>query len=63
MSRRSCDLDDREHRGAPRFAPIAIVIGLLTGCASTDRPSRTDWGTRWEQQQALVPTEDEMIVG
>jgi hypothetical protein len=48
------------------LAPVVIgatMIGLVAGCASADRPSSIEWGSRWEQRQALVPTEDDMIGG
>lgn len=49
-----------------RLDPLVIgltVIGVLAGCVSADRPSVAEWADRWEQQQALVPTQDEMIEG
>jgi hypothetical protein len=46
--------------------PLVIgltMIGLLAGCANTDRPSNTEWASRWEQKQELVPAQDELIDG
>lgn len=60
MFRRACVPGERRRC----LAPIVIgltMIGLLAGCASADRPSSSEWANRWEQKQALVPTEDEMV--
>jgi len=62
MSRRACLTDERHRTVAPIMIGVA-VIALLAGCAFDDRPSSSEWGNRWEQKQALVPTEDEMIGG
>jgi hypothetical protein len=51
------------HRRFEGMVIGAATIGMLAGCASTDRPSGSEWGNRWEQKQALVPTEDEMMDG
>ena len=52
-----------ERRRCPGALVTVGMIGLLAGCASADRPARNEWRTQWEQKQALVPTEDEMVDG
>jgi hypothetical protein len=62
MFRRACVSGDRRRCVDPIVIGLA-VIGLLEGCASTDRPSSSEWGTQWNQKRALVPTADEMVEG
>lgn len=61
MSPRSRAGERRRYAGA--FVIGSTMVGLVMGCASTDRPSSGEWADRWEESQDLVPTEDEVIDG
>jgi hypothetical protein len=47
-----------------RLAVLAAIAALVPiGCGGDDRPSEADWAVEWDAEQALVPTEREILDG
>lgn len=46
---------------ARSLATVGVVIAASAGCGERDRPSVSEWSDRWNDAQALVPTEQELL--
>lgn len=46
---------------ARSLASGAVALVAVAGCGGSDRPSVTEWSERWNDAQAFVPSEQELV--
>lgn len=47
--------------GVKRLLVGSLVAAAVAGCGDDDRPSDAEWSVEWENEQALVPSADELL--